>query len=101
MSNSTSTFLDAIAKRRTFYSLGAESSISDARIQEIIRHVILKVPSAFNSQSVRVVLLVHEEHKKLWDITAEVLKGVVPEDQFTATEKKLKGFGAAYGTVGS
>lgn len=96
---STSTFLDVIAKRRTYYALGAESPISDARIQEIIRDVLLRVPSAFNSQSTRVVLLAHEEHRKLWSMTKEVLKGVVPAEQFPTTEKKLDSFKAAYGTV--
>lgn len=96
---STSTFLDVIAKRRTYYALGAESPISDARIQEIIRDVILRVPSAFNSQSTRIILLAHDEHRKLWNMTKEALKRVVPTEQFPTTEKKLDGFKAAYGTV--
>jgi len=57
------------------------------------------VPSSFNSQTTRVVLLVKEEHNKLWDIVKEVLKGVVPADAFPATEKKLEMFKGGYGTV--
>lgn len=97
---SSQPFLEIIARRRTCYQLGAQSPISHARIQKIIEDVLLNVPSAFNSQTVRIILLVKEEHRKLWDIAAEVLKGVVPEDAFAATEKKLKGFRAAFGTVG-
>ena len=100
-SKTTNSFLDVIARRRTYYQLGAESPISDSRIQDIIEHTILNVPSAFNSQTVRVVLLVKEEHRKLWRMTKETLKGVVPEDAFAVTEKKLDGFQAAYGTVRS
>jgi hypothetical protein len=92
-------FLDTMVKRRTYYALKNESPVSDARIQEIIKHTILHVPSSFNSQSSRVMLLVKAEHEKLWDIVKEVLKAVVPEDQFDATEKKLNGFRAGYGTV--
>ena len=92
-------FLDIIASRRTYYQLSAKSPISDARIREIIEHALLHVPSAFNSQSVRIILLLKEEHVKLWDMIENVLKGVVPEDQFPVTEKKLSGFQAAYGTV--
>ena len=92
-------FLDIIASRRSYYQLDAKSPITDARIKEIIEHALLHVPSAFNSQSVRIILLLKEEHAKLWDMIKEVLKGVVPEDQFPATEKKLNGFQAAYGTV--
>lgn len=92
-------FLDDIASRRSYYQLNAKSPISDARIKEIIEHALLHVPSAFNSQTVRIILLLKEEHKKLWDIIQDVLRGVVPEDQFSVVEQKLNGFKAAYGTV--
>lgn len=94
-------FLDIIATRRTFYQLGAKSPISDLRIQEILNQVVLHVPSAFNSQTTRVVLLLKQEHIKLWDIVKESVKGVAPAEQWPATEKKLSGFQAAYGTVSS
>lgn len=96
---SSDSFLDIISRRRTYYQLGADSPISDACLQKIIENVILNVPSAFNSQTVRIILLVREDHRKLWDIVKEVLKAVVPEDAFLATDSKLNGFQAAYGTV--
>ena len=92
-------FLDIIASRRSYYQLNAKSPVSDKRIKEIVEHAILHVPSPFNSQTVRIILLLKEEHVKLWDIIKDVLKGVVPENQFPVTEKKLSGFQAAYGTV--
>jgi len=92
-------FLDTMLKRRTYYPLKNSSPISDARIQEIIKHAILHVPSSFNSQTTRVVLLLKAEHEKLWDITKEVVKAVAPPEQFEGTEKKLNGFRAGYGTV--
>ncbi len=98
---SSKAFLDIIATRRTFYQLGPQSPISDLRIQEIIHQVILNVPSAFNSQTTRVVLLVKQEHVKLWDIVKEAVKGVAPAEQWSNTETKLKGFQDAYGTVSS
>lgn len=94
-------FLDIIATRRTFYQLGTQSPISDQRIQEIIHEVILNVPSAFNSQTTRVVLLVNQEHTKLWNIVKEAVKGVAPAKHWPDTEKKLNGFQSAYGTVSS
>ncbi|KAF4628873.1 hypothetical protein G7Y89_g9278 [Cudoniella acicularis] len=97
--NMSKAFLDTIASRRTYYALSKSSPISDAKIQEIIKSVILNVPSSFNSQSTRVVLLVKEEHDKLWEIVKEVLKAIVPAEQYPATEKKLNGFKGAYGTV--
>ena len=98
-SMSAQPFLDTMVKRRTYYALKNESPVSDARIQEIIKHAILHVPSSFNSQSSRVMLLVKAEHEKLWDITKDVLKAVIPPEQLEGTEKKLNGFRAGYGTV--
>ena len=98
---SSKAFLDIIATRRTFYQLGPQSPISDLRIQEIIEEVILNVPSAFNSQTTRVALLVKQEHVKLWNIVKEVVKGVAPAEQWPDTEMKLNGFQGAYGTVRS
>ena len=98
---SSKAFLDIIATRRTFYQLGPQSPISDLRIQEIIQEVILNVPSAFNSQTTRVVLLVNQEHVKLWNMVKEAVKGVAPAKQWPDTETKLNGFQRAYGTVSS
>ena len=99
MSDAATPFMDTMEKRRTYYQLKSSSPISDARIQEIIKHAILHVPSSFNSQTERVMLLIKSEHEKLWDITKETLKAVVPPDQFSATEQKLNGFRAGYATV--
>ena len=92
-------FIEALKARRTIYALKKESPISDKQIQEIIHQAVLHVPSSFNSQSSRIILLVKEEHDKLWEITKEVLKAIVPADAYTATEQKLNGFKAGYGTV--
>ena len=95
----SSEFLTAVKNRRTYYQLKKESTISDAKIQEIITEALLNCPSSFNSQSTRIVLLVKEEHNKLWDIAKETLKAIVPAEQYPATETRLNGFQAAYGTV--
>jgi predicted oxidoreductase (fatty acid repression mutant protein) len=96
---SAAPFLEALANRRSIYPLKKESTISHARIQEIIETVIKHVPSSFNSQSTRIVLLLKGEHEKLWDITSDILKAIVPADQWEKTEQKLTMFKGAYGTV--
>jgi hypothetical protein len=96
---SATPFLETIKNRRTIYQLEKSSPIPDSRIQEIIKEALLHVPSSFNSQSTRIVLLVKDEHDKLWETTKDVLKGVVPADAFPATEQKLNGFKGAYATV--
>ena len=63
-----------MAHRRSYYSIGSDSPVLDEEIVHIIREAVKNVPSAFNSQSTRIVLLLGDEHKKLWNIVKETLK---------------------------
>lgn len=92
-------FYSAVADRRSFYGIGKESVICDERIQEVVEHAVKYAPSAFNSQSTRVVLLLGHEHDMLWNITKEALRKIVPEDKFKPTEEKINSFQNGYGTV--
>lgn len=92
-------FLEAISKRRSYYNISNESPISDEKIQEVIEASILHTPTAFNSQSGRVVLLLKKEHEKLWDIAMEALRKVVDKENFLPTEEKINSFKEGYGTV--
>ncbi|HCW03927.1 MAG TPA: nitroreductase [Clostridium sp.] len=92
-------FLTAIADRRSIYGISKESPISDDRIKEIIDHAVKHSPSAFNSQSARVVLLLGSHQDKLWDLTKEALRKIVPADKFAPTEEKINSFKSGYGTV--
>lgn len=91
--------------RRTIYQLGRDSPVPDSKVEELVNAAILNVPSSFNTQSTRIVVLLHAEHEKLWDIAAEafgglVMSGAVPEEMFKSqTLPKLQGFKKAYGTV--
>ncbi|KAL5356084.1 Nitroreductase-like protein [Aspergillus floccosus] len=101
----TSTLLDLVKARRTHYALKAESPISDAAIEKIVEDAVLHVPSSFNTQTSRVVLLLKEEHQKVWDIAINIMEGLVaagtvPKEMFeNHTKPKLEAFRAAYGTV--
>ncbi|MGF7060710.1 nitroreductase family protein [Brassicibacter mesophilus] len=92
-------FNTAIKERRTIYGISKETTVSDERIQEVINEAVIHTPSAFNSQSARIVVLFGENHDKLWDITKEALKKIVPEDKFAPTEEKINSFRSGYGTV--
>ncbi|HAG42900.1 MAG TPA: nitroreductase [Clostridium sp.] len=92
-------FLTAIEDRRTFYGISKEAVVPDDRIKEVIEHAVKYTPSAFNSQSARVVLLLGEHHDKLWDVTKETLRKIVPADKFGPTEEKINSFKSGYGTV--
>lgn len=93
-------FEEAIENRRSIYHIEPKSPISDEAIEEIISDTVKHVPSAFNSQSTRVVLLLNDQHKKLWDITKDSLKELMgPDRDFSETEQKINSFKAGYGTV--
>lgn len=92
-------FFKAVEDRRTFYGISKDSVVSDDRIIEIVEHAVKHTPSAFNSQSTRVVLLLGKQHDRLWNITKEALRKVVPADRFGATEEKINSFRNGYGTV--
>ncbi len=92
-------FYSAIEDRRSIYAISKEQVVSDEKIQEVIYHAVKHTPSAFNSQSARVVVLLGEQHDKLWDITKETLRKIVPENNFASTEEKMNAFKSGYGTV--
>ena len=92
-------FLEAVKARRTFYAIGSGSPISDERIRELVGEAVQYVPTAFNSQSSRAVLLLGAAHKKLWSIVMETLRQIVPAGHFEKTEEKIKSFAAGHGTV--
>ncbi|KAI4113411.1 MAG: hypothetical protein LQ345_005604 [Seirophora villosa] len=96
---STKPFFTAVKDRRTYYGLSAECPIPDARIREIVEYAILHVPSAFNSQTTRAVVLLGDEHRKMWDVTAEVYQQQLPAHKFESANKRFQGFRKGYGTI--
>ncbi|KAL4779755.1 Nitroreductase-like protein [Aspergillus varians] len=101
----TATLLEAVKARRSIYGLKAESPISDETIESIVRDAGLHVPTSFNTQTSRIVLLLKEEHQKVWNIALKAMEGLVaagvlPKEAYeSSTKPKLEGFRAAYGTV--
>lgn len=92
-------FYSTVADRRSYYGISKEVAVSDSRIEELVQHAVKHSPSAFNSQSGRVVVLLQKEHDKLWEITKDSLRKVVPAEHFSATEEKIDSFKNGYGTV--
>lgn len=86
--------------RRSQYALGKNLPLAENEVLEIIDNAVKYSPSAFNSQTAHAVVLLGDNHQKLWDITFEELGKFLPnEDAKTATKAKLDGFAAAYGTI--
>lgn len=92
-------FLEAVTYRRSRYSIAKETPISDKEIIDLVKRLITTVPSAYNSQSARVVLLFGRQHDRLWSIVLETLRAHVPPEKFGPTEEKIAGFANGYGTI--
>lgn len=86
--------------RRSVYALGKNLPISEQDALEIIDNAVKYSPSAFNSQTAHAVVLLGENHQKLWDITFGELEKFLPnEEAKAATKGKIDSFVAAYGTI--
>lgn len=93
-------FEEAMNHRRSYYTIGSDSPVLDEEVVHAIRQAVKNVPSAFNSQSTRIVLLLGEEHKKLWDIVKETLKELISPEAFAQTEAKIDNcFASGHGTI--
>lgn len=95
----SNTVIDALKKRRTQYALGKQLPISQEAVTRLIQEAVRLSPSSFNSQSSRVVILFGEQSQKVWDITKETLRKIVPAENFAVTEQRINGFAAGAGTV--
>lgn len=90
---------EAMKHRRTVYALNGDSPISDDRINQIIGDCLKYTPSAFHSETARVVALYGENHAALWNIVLETLRAIVPAEAFAPTEQKVAGFAAGHATL--
>lgn len=92
-------FQEAVRNRRTNYALGREIGVLPSQIIAAVESMTKEVPSSFNMQSARVIVAMGEHHEKIWHITKETLRKIVPAEKFAPTEAKIDGFAAAYGTI--
>ena len=93
-------FEEALRHRRSYYAIGNESPVSPDVVKKILDDALTYVPSAFNTQSTRLVLLIDDAHRRFWNITKETLREIVPPESFKKTEQKIdKSFAAGCGTV--
>ena len=92
-------FMEAVQARRTYYGIGKNVQVAETAIEQAVAAAVKHAPSAFNSQSARVLVLFGAQHDALWSLTKEALRNIVPADQFAATEQRIDSFGSGYGSV--
>ncbi|MHC5534792.1 nitroreductase family protein [Priestia megaterium] len=92
-------FYSVLKERRSYYEINKDVQVSDERIKEIVEFAVKHTPSAFNSQTARLVVLTGKSHDELWNITTDTLRKVVGDRDFTGTQQKMDAFKSGYGTV--
>lgn len=93
------TFKQAIEERRSVYAIGKDPVLSNEELKELIEMVVKNAPTAFNSQGGRVLVLLQKENEILWAMTKEILRKIVPEENFADTEGKMDAFAGGTGTI--
>ena len=84
--------IESLEKRRSFYKLGRNSSVTQEAIKELVRNVVHLVPDAFDCKSARVALLLGQKSEEFWDGVFDTFGGKVAHE-------KLDGFKSGVGTV--
>lgn len=92
-------FKEAVVNRRSVYALGKNIPVLESEIIATVERMTKEVPSAFNMQSARAVVAMHEHHENIWHITENALRKIVPEEKFAPVKQKIDSFAAGYGTI--
>lgn len=92
-------FKQVIKNRRSIYALGNNSEYSIEEIVLSIRETQKDVPSAFNSQTTRLVILNGEANTKFWDLILEVQENVLDQATWDFMSPIMHGAKNGIGTV--
>ena len=93
-------FIEAVAHRRSYYHLDNRMLVDDNLIVGLMDELLTTMPSPFNVQSARMVLLLDEQHHELWRMTLETLRHITPPERFVRTKAKIeRAFMAGHGTI--
>lgn len=95
-----SQFNSLAANRRSIYALGDNLSQTPEEIFDLVKQTIKNSPTAFNSQTVRAVVLFGKSSDKVWEIVENALRKIAKSpDAFEQTKSKIDSFKAGYGTI--
>lgn len=91
---------DFFKRRRSYYALNREISVNEEDIKKLVDFTVICTPSAFNSQSSRLVLLMGDSHERFWDIVCEKISRIISHKAFEKSRQKIQtSFANGYGTV--
>ena len=90
--------LELFAKRHSFYDINSSIS-NNLNIVDIIKKAMKIYPSSFNSQEARILLLLGNNHKKLWKLIENKLIQISPKEKHNGIKAKISSFSDGYGTI--
>ena len=91
---------ELLKKRRSRYKLSKEVEVSDECIIELLQEAVKHVPSAFNSQSTRLVLLLGDSHNWFWQTVLKAIAGITVPEAYEKSKQKIEtAFAAGHGTI--
>ena len=93
------TLLELAQKRRSCYALTNTIPFTEEQLVSLVQTAVKYAPSAFNSSSSRVLVLLREKHHAFWRLTQNELQKIIPPEKFTPTAEKLAAFDKAFGTL--
>lgn len=93
------TFQNALSKRRSIYALNNISELSTDEITHMIQNCLYHAPSAFNSQSTRLIILYGHYYTDFWQMVEDNLQKIVSPDKFQTTKDRITSFKQGIGTV--
>lgn len=91
--------LHFMKQRRTFKRLGKKVAFRRTYLNNLIKESVRCCPSALNSQSARIVILMDEAHFKFWHMVKEVQKDKLPPHIAEGAIMKIDRCSDAFGTV--
>lgn len=95
-----SQFNSLATNRRSIYGLGDNLSQTPEELFDLVKQTIKNSPTAFNSQTVRAVVLFGKSSDKVWEIVEDALRKIAKSpDAFEQTKAKIDSFKAGYGTI--
>jgi predicted oxidoreductase (fatty acid repression mutant protein) len=94
-----SEFRNIVENRRSIEVLEKSNTIPNEDVLELIKHAIHYTPSAFNAQSVAVMVLFEDSHEKLWEEVTKLILPFVSLEKKQKTIQKIDGFRGGDGTI--
>lgn len=95
----TPSFLDEMQKRRSYYELSNRVSLSPEYLTQLIKDATRCCPSALNSQSARVVILLEHSHQRFWEMVENTQRHSVASVVWESVAHKINRCASAFGTV--